>query len=128
MTTAYETLNSLPELSFIGGTKKVLTFNCYESDGVNPVLIQTGTVIWRLCPYGEFGVTTLEKTGVLLDPEGGASPPYDIIWRFRVTLTTADTVNLSGKYIQQAVISDFFGDEYIPGQGSVIIFPSIAVA
>jgi len=235
MTTAYETLNNIPEFSMIGGSDKLLTFTCYEYDGVNQLNIQTGSATWRLCPYGEASINILEKEGVLVpqppvsdailstfetydgsvsnkkfqynNETGGiagvtqilidftdyydvdqttylSNPPSDIIkvvdystptvyqlwtitgtsssgggvitypvsflggsdvvptglcyiymvdagaitysYSFTVTLSSLDTVNLNGKYIQQVIITDFFGNTFIPGQGSVLILPSIA--
>lgn len=66
MTTIFEQLNNIEDLSFIGGSDQLLTFNCYESDGVNLLNIQTGEAKWRLCPYGEPSINMLEKDGVLL--------------------------------------------------------------
>lgn len=42
---------------------------------------------------------------------------------FSVTLEASDTVNLSGKYIQQLIVTDSTGKTFIPGQGTVIISP-----
>jgi hypothetical protein len=128
-TTAYDSLNNLPEDSFIGGTDKTLTFSCYASDGANPNRITGATIYWRLCPYGEFGINTLEKstetTGINMLNGSGGQAPFNVDWEFEVELLDSDTVSLSGKFIQQVVITDYYGKTFIPGQGSVIIFPSI---
>ena len=115
MTTVYETINVLPDMSFIGGTDKILEFTCYDDDGVTLLTITSGDVEWRLCPFGEFDVQTLEKTGTITTAN-----------KFTITLTAADTVNLSGKFIQQVFVTDFFGKTFVPGQGIVLISPAIA--
>jgi len=232
-TNTYDILNNIADLPLIGGSDKLLTFTCYESDGVNPLNIQTGSATWRLCPYGEPSINILEKEGVLVpqppvsegilstietydgspsdkkfqydnatiasvtnilidftDYNGAdqttylSNPPSDIIkvvdystptvyqlwtitgasssgggvitypvsflggsdivptglcyiymvdagaqtysYSFTINLSSSDTLALNGKYIQQVIITDFFGNTFIPGQGAVLILPSIA--
>jgi hypothetical protein len=116
MTTAYDRLNNLPELSFIAGTDKVLTFTCYDEDS-SLLDITGGTVLWYLCPFGQYGVNILTVSGVVATAN-----------TFTVTLTAVDTLSLSGKYIQQVVITDFDGYTFRPGQGIVLILPAIPSA
>ena len=123
MTTIFDIVNNIADMSFIAGTRKLLTFSCFQEDGVNPLNIQTGTVYWRLCPYGEFGINILNIAGELVAPSG--SPPFDIQYKFTVTIPSSSTISLNGKYIQQVNITDFFGHTFIPGQGIVLIAPAI---
>ena len=118
MVTTYEEIYTLPEISFIGGTDKLFTFTTYDDDGVTPLVITGGDVKWLLCPYGEFNITTLEKTVASGITITGAS-------EFTVTLDAADTVTLSGKFIQQVIITDFIGNIFRPGQGTILILPAI---
>jgi len=115
MTTIYENLNNIEDLELRAGSDKVLTFLCYQEDGVNLLNITGGTASWRLCPYGEFSVNVLTIAGYI-----------ETANTFSVTITPQDTESLSGKYIQQVIITDFSGNTFIPGQGIVIIFPKIS--
>ena len=117
MTTSYDTLNNLPDLVFIGGTDKVLTFACFESNGLNPLNITGGSIAWYLCPFGQFTINTLTKTGSINSP--------GTLGTFTVTLDTADTIVLRGKFIQQVIITDYIGNTFRPGQGIVLIQPAI---
>jgi len=118
MTTAYDTINTLPDLIFIAGTDKLLTFTCYQ-ENTNLLDITSGTVVWLLCPYGQFSITTLQKQ------TGGDGVVINTANTFQVTLNAADTLALSGKYIQQVSITDFSGNTFRPAQGVVLIQPAI---
>jgi len=113
-TTIYDELNNIPEIMLRAGSNKVLTFVCYQEDGVNLLNVTGGSLSWRLCPYGEFSVNVLTIQGVFEDSN-----------TFSVTINPSDTEFLNGKYIQQLIITDFDEHEFIPGQGNVIIFPKI---
>jgi hypothetical protein len=115
MFTSYDTLNSLPEFSFIAGTDKVLTFTCYKEGTIDTLLNLTGGAIeWTLCPFGSFTIETLEKAGAITG-----------MGTFTVTLTAAETLALRGKYIQQVRVTDYYGNTFRPAQGTVIIQPAI---
>jgi len=122
MTTVYDTINTLPDTSFIGGTDKTFTFTCYAENGTTNLNITSATIAWLLCPYGQFSSKTLEKgvgTGITILSDS----PYS--HQFTVTLDAADTLALSGKYIQQVSIIDASGKTFRPGQGVVLISPAI---
>lgn len=87
----YANLNTLEEVSFIGGTTFYLDFKLKDSAGSYINLVGK-TFTWKMSPYGTKSVTTLSKTGVSL-----VSDDYTV----RITLSPSDTENLSGKYIQQ---------------------------
>jgi len=115
MTTVYENLNNMEELELRAGSDKVLTFSCYQSDGVNPLNITGGSLSWKLCPYGQFGINVLTIAGII-----------ETASTFSVTIAPSDTSSLSGKYIQQVEITDYYGNTFTPGQGIVLIFPKIS--
>lgn len=119
--TSYDTLNYLPEIAFIGGTDKILSFSCYNESGM-PLNIGGGPIWWLLCPYGSFAIETLKLSS------SGGSPPITITGTstFTVAITAAQTFYLSGKYIQQIVITDSSGKVFRPAQGTIIIQPAIA--
>jgi hypothetical protein len=112
--TSYAQLNSLEEFSFIAGTDFTLVFNVFESDGATPLDIGGATVLWNLCPYGQTDYNILQITGVIT----GTS-------QFTVTIPSASTIDLSGKFTQQPVVMAFNGDTYIPGQGTLLILAKI---
>lgn len=107
----FQAINSLEETAFIGGTDFTLTFNVFDSDGVTPQNIGGATVIWTLSPYGQ-SYNALQINGVLADD-----------YSFTVDISASDTESLSGKYIQQIIIKSFYGQEYVPAQGVVLIIP-----
>jgi hypothetical protein len=113
-TTMYDTINNLPDLSFIGGTDKTLTFTAYSDNGIDLLNISSGSVTWFLCAYGQFSPNVLEIAGVITDAN-----------HFTVTIPATSTLSLSGKFIQQVSITDFSGKTFRPGQGIVIISPAI---
>jgi hypothetical protein len=114
MTTSYDDLNTLTDTFFIAGTDKVFTFSAYASDGVTPLNITSATIEWTLCRFGEFNQPIITKEGVIIDA-----------YHFTVTLDANDTFTLSGKFIQQPIITDFSGNTFRPGQGTIIILPAI---
>ena len=114
MTTAYESLNNMEELLLRAGSDKILTFVCYQENGIDLLTVAGGSAEWRLCPYGEFDVNTLTIAGSFTDAN-----------TFTVTITAALTALLSGKFTQQVIITDFSGSTFVPGQGIVFIFPKI---
>ena len=112
---AYASLNSLEEIKIIAGSEQVLEFLYYDHDGAAVDL--TGlTCKLALCPYGNPDVVSLIKTGVV------QTNPTN---KFIVTLTTTDTRNLGGKYIQQPIVMLSATDEVRPAQGVITIIPRI---
>lgn len=109
----YSQINSLEEFGFIAGTEYTLTFNIYEDDGVTPLDMSGGTFTWVLSPYGET-YSILSLNGTIVD-----------VGIAEVSLSSTDTATLSGKYIQQPIITSFSGEVYRPAQGIVLILPKI---
>lgn len=112
---SYAKLNSLEEFSFIAGNTYTLEFEVYDEDDA-PSDLGGATIVWTLCPYGQPDYTILQKSGAI-----DVSMPS----KFTVELDSADTDALSGKFIQQPVITAFGGQEYRPAQGVVLILPRI---
>jgi hypothetical protein len=107
---------ALSEISFIGGTYKEISYDIFDENG-NAVDISSFTCTWALSPYGNPNGLALLKTGI-----------YKTDWslhnRFTVYLYSTDTVNLSGKYIQQPVLMGNPGYEFRLGQGVINIIPA----
>ena len=103
---------TLSEISFIGGSTQYLTYNVFDVNGT-PIDLNGAICQMKLRQYGNFGDSAiLTKTGNLLQNS------------FQVVLDSNDTVNLFGKYVQQAIVIDFGGKEF-RFQGFVIIDKSI---
>ena len=113
MTTSYDQLFTFGEISFIAGTDKVMTFSTEDENGA-PLDITGADVAWYLCPYGQYNNAVLYKEGVLATA-----------YTFTITLDSEDTLSLSGKFIQQVVITDYLGNQFRPAQGNIIILPAI---
>ena len=113
MTTNYDTVNNLQETFFDAGNQELLTFSLYNEDGVTPLNTTSSSASWKLCQYGEFQTVILTKTATIF----GST-------QLTVQLDPVDTLFLSGKYIQQIIVTDNDGNTFIPGQGIIIISPS----
>ena len=115
MTSSYvifSDLNSLDEFGFIAGTTYTLYFTVYEADGVNLLDMGGATIKWTLSPYGQTDYNALELNGTITD-----------VGKFKVDIPSSSTQSLSGKYVQQPVITAFTGEEYRPAQGVILILP-----
>jgi len=119
MTETYSNLyiNSLSEESFIAGTYKEFTFDYFDIDG-DPVNISSFTCAWVLSPFGSPDTVSLSKSGVYRT---------DCLTnnRFTVYLYSDDTLLLSGKYVQQPIITGNPGYDFRLGQGIINIIPAI---
>lgn len=115
MDITYDTINSLDEIAFIAGTDYTFTFNVNDVNG-NPLDITSGTAKWTLSPYGQTDYAAITKDGTI---SGITSN------QFSVVLLSSDTKDLYGKYIQQPIIIDFYGEEFRPAQGVITIIPRV---
>lgn len=124
MANIYSEVNNLEKTIFIGGTQFIFTFKLWDENG-SPLNVSAGTCKWVLCPYGDPNYAVITKTtangGISIIASGGINEPSQMI----VTLTVNDTLSLSGEFIQQPIITDFYGKTFRPGQGIVIIKPAI---
>jgi len=116
MVTSYAEINSLGEISFIGGHEQILDFTVYDVAG-SLIDLNAATIIWRVGYYGQPNTIILQKTGVVTG-----------LGTFTITLDEVDTLSLSGKFSFQPVIIDFNGDTFRPGQGVMTIIPAIQTA
>lgn len=107
--TNYQSLNALEEFSMIAGHDTLLTYNVFQSDGVNPLPLAGTTIKWVLAPFGNNGYTILQKTGTITG-----------INTFTIQLLSGDTSSLFGKYSYQPVITSGT-TVYRPTSGSILI-------
>lgn len=116
---SYSSLNNMEEISFISGTNYILDFTIDSGSGT--LLELTGKEFeWRLAPYGEKSYAVLTKEDADFE-----SPDPDLYTK-RLILGESDTLDLSGKYVQQIIVTDILGDlVYRPGQGIVTIISNI---
>lgn len=113
------TTTSLTEISFIGGSYKELTFAVKDSAG-SPIDISSFTYSWILSPYGEPETSSLVKAGVFRTDVTDKN-------EFTVYLYSDETVNLSGKYIQQPILVGSPGYEFRMAQGYITILPAASL-
>jgi len=111
---SFQTINSLEEISFIGGSTYTIIFDIYDENNL-PVDSVLSSLTWKMFYYGQPNIVALTKSGI-----------YSPLNRFTVTLTSADTQNLSGKFLHQAIITDYSGAIYKPAQGTILIVSGVA--
>jgi hypothetical protein len=104
---------TMPEVQFIGGSTKTFFFKVYDENN-QPLDLNGSTCTWKLRRLGDFGgsaVVTKEglNTGI---PDNN---------EFKILLTSEDTINLYGKFVQQPIVQDFAGKIYYPAQGLILI-------
>lgn len=106
-------VNQLGEFALIAGTSETLEFYYYYSDGT-PLDLESATAKWRLCRVGQPDVAVLDLPCDIFNGNGVV-----------VKLDSVHTQNLSGKYIQQPVLIDYSGEEYVFQQGVITFIPKI---
>ena len=109
---SYQTINSLSEISFIGGSEYTITFNVFDQNG-GAANISGATCSWKMSPYGEPETVILSYNGT---PVGTTA--------FSITILAADTLALSGKFIHQPLVVES-GKSYRSQQGIITIIPAI---
>ena len=110
-------INSLQEKTIIAGTYEELPFDYFDVNG-NPINISTFVCSWVLSPLGEPNSVSITKVGEY-------QSSYALHNRFIVKLLSTDTIGLSGKYVQQPILSGNPGYEFRMGQGYVNIIDAI---
>lgn len=108
----YANINSLGDISFIGGGNYTLKFTCVDQSG-SSVDLSSATCSWKLAPYGTDYVQ-ISKAGSVITTNS-----------FEVLLTPSDTVSLSGKYSHQPIITFANGVTIIPAQGIITIIKGL---
>jgi hypothetical protein len=111
--TAYDSINYIPDISFIAGTDQLWTYKVFLEDGVTGANISQGTAKVIIFPYGFPDAPVLEINGTATD-----------LITFEIFIPAASTLALSGKYIQQPILTDLSGNICRVGQGTIIIFPA----
>jgi hypothetical protein len=114
MSFPWTTMYDLEEIQFIAGTQQELTFAIFDSSG-SPMNLAGSTCTYVVAPYGQ-------SNAVLTKSATSGSSSNQMV----VTLASADTSNLSGKYTQMPVIVTLAGSEYRPSLGIVQIIPRIS--
>lgn len=107
---------SLDEITFIAGTYKEITFDVFDALS-QPVDISSFSLSWVLSPFGEPSVISITKTGIF-------RTDHILNNRFTIYLYSNDTISLSGKYVQQPIISGNTGYDFRLGQGFINILPA----
>ena len=108
-----QNLNSIQEMSFIAGNTQYMQFECLDTDGL-PIDITSSLVRVDFSPYGDTDYIALTKNGVISETN-----------KFTIILDSDDTINLSGLYTFQPVITDIFSKDYRPLQGKIYIQSAI---
>jgi hypothetical protein len=107
-------INTLSPYSFIGGSYQDIRFYLYTSACVAiDVTATSASGTWELFHYNQPGYIVLSKTST-------NNSRYCLVQLF-----SEDTVDLSGKYMQQFKIVGDSGKEYVIGQGIITIIPAI---
>ena len=105
---------TLEEISFVAGSFYTIEFTVYDGDISNLADLTDYTVSCVISAWGQPNTVALNKVGT----KTGAG-------KFKVDLLTADTINLSGKYIYQPLLALVGGTQYRPAQGILTIAPAI---
>lgn len=113
---AYSSLSSydLDPTSFIAGTEQKLSFFIYTSASI-AMDLNDKDCTWEMARFGSSD-TILTKTAIV---------PGDPVNMMVVTLESSETASLSGKYIQQPVITSG-SSQYRPSQGVIQIYAQIS--
>lgn len=107
------TISNLQDEGFIAGNRQIFDFQCFDENGL-PLDISDSLTEVRISPYGDTSYTTLIKSGVNYDTN-----------KFSLILEEADTINLSGLYSFQVIITDALSKKFRPAQGTWFIQPAI---
>lgn len=107
-------INALDEFTMIQNGREILQFSVFYSDGTPVDLTSIQSIYWVLCRYGNPNYSVLKKEAQEIFENN-----------FQIILDPQDTTYLSGKYIQQPVIVDFYGVEHRFSQGIINFIPGI---
>lgn len=99
---------SLPTIEFIAGETRTFTYNVYSGSISNPCTLSKA--VFSITPStNKFGDPVISKTMTVSQN------------KISVTLSSNDTINLSGKYLYQIVVKDTAGAIEIPDHGVLYI-------
>ena len=117
--TSYDDINSLSEDSFIAGTDRYYDYTVYNTSGT-VVSLNGATIAWKMSYYGESEAEVEKSLGDGISITGAVENG-----EFAVHLSPSDTVDLYGKFIHQATVTDADGEEFTPAQGVITIIKRI---
>ena len=101
---------TLPSISFVGGDTQNLAFHTYSYHGKRPFSLSGCTCNFSVVNFAnKNGVVLISKPMEIAG--GGEDEPDNVLL---VTLTSQETVSLSGKYVYQITITDVDGESEIP--------------
>ena len=110
---------TLPEVDFVGGSTNKFLFHVYRDDKKTEAAdLEGSTANFSL-------VNFINKNGTPIISKSMTLAQDDDACILSVTLTSEDTVNLSGKYVYQITIVDSGGRAIIPNQGVMYIHSNI---
>ena len=112
-TPTYQLMNSLEEIMFIGGSEYTINIGVYDENEI-PIDIGSATCSWTMAYYGQPDTAILTKSGTITG-----------LNTFKILLSGADTISLSGKFVHQPIIVDYNGSIFRPAQGIITIIPRI---
>jgi hypothetical protein len=97
---------ALPTVDFIGGSTQEIACSVRTSDGKRPFDVTGCTAYFSLINYvNKDGTPIIDKKKMQAELDSN-----DILSVLRTTLTSADTMQLTGKYIYQITILDTYGN------------------
>lgn len=105
---------SLDEITFIAGDFFTIEFTIYEDEDKSIADISEYDVSCVISILGHPNDIVLEKQGVKFD-EG----------KYRIELSSDETINLNGKYVYQPLLILNETRQYRPAQGILTIIPAI---
>lgn len=112
MTLEYSDVYALAEMSFIAGNDYTLFFKITDENG-NPGNVSGASFVWYLADFDQRAEPQLTYPGEIIAAD-----------EIKVVIPSEDTLNLSGRFVQQISISES-GKQYRPLQGIVVILPAI---
>lgn len=110
---------TLPEISFVGGATNDFIFHVYLDDA------KTENADLDGCTANFSLVSFINKSGTPLLSKAMAIAQDEAASTLSVTLSAADTVHLSGKFVYQITVLDSRGTVIIPDQGIIHIHKNI---
>lgn len=112
---------TLPTIDFVGGETQDIVFNVYHYTNNRAFSLDGCTANFSVIAFGDKnGTPYISKEMTVL-----ANDENSIDNILSVSLTSADTVDLAGKFIYQITIKDVSGDVEIPKQGILFIINNI---
>ena len=116
---------TLPVIDFVGGSNQDLSFHVYWHQLNNPFDLTGCTASFSIVDYLHKDGDPILTKAMSISPTGILVDGYTLRNILTVTLTSRDTVNLSGKYLYQISIRNSAGKTEVPNQGVLFIINNI---